>query len=188
MSEGIRGPIIVFDNFFTSDQCSDIIQYAKRNEGIKAKVGGDGTDKQGVLDENIRKNNLYNISSNYYAAAAMTGAAMNVNHDVFKFNITHAHQSDLLEYGPGGKFNPHIDSFISANAQDTRKLTTLLILNNEYEGGELSVYHQNGKATFTNKNKGALIIFPSYMTHGVVPVTSGIRYSMVNWLLGPSFI
>jgi len=182
-----RSQIIIFDNFLNSRQCAETIEYAKTTANAqKAQIGGEAS--KGVVDENVRKNNLYNISNNYSTAAAMTGAALNINHEIYKFNITHAHQTDLLEYESGGKFNPHIDTFFVSNTPDMRKLTTLVILNDEYEGGELTVYGENSEVKLTRKNKGTLIIFPSFMMHGVTPVTSGIRYSMVNWLLGPSFV
>lgn len=31
------------------------------------------------------------------------------------------------------------------------------------------------------------IVFPSFMPHGVEPVTKGIRYSVVTWMVGPYF-
>ena len=40
---------------------------------------------------------------------------------------------------------------------------------------------------YLNKEKGTVLIFPSYMVHGVEPVTKGIRYSAVTWLVGPYF-
>jgi predicted 2-oxoglutarate/Fe(II)-dependent dioxygenase YbiX len=37
------------------------------------------------------------------------------------------------------------------------------------------------------QEKGTILVFPSYMVHGVEPVTKGIRYSCVTWFLGPYF-
>ena len=37
------------------------------------------------------------------------------------------------------------------------------------------------------KARGALIVFPSFVLHRVVPVTSGIRKSLVVWVAGPEF-
>jgi predicted 2-oxoglutarate/Fe(II)-dependent dioxygenase YbiX len=31
------------------------------------------------------------------------------------------------------------------------------------------------------------LIFPSFILHGVEPVTSGIRRSIVSWMIGPWF-
>ena len=36
--------------------------------------------------------------------------------------------------------------------------------------------------------KGSIIVFPSFMWHRVTPVTSGLRYSLVNWNCGDPWI
>lgn len=182
MSDGIRGPVVIFDKFLTPEQCRETIEYGKQYPKQKAKIS------DGVLDETVRKNNIYSVSSNRGTPAMMTGAAFNINWDIFKFDITHVSQSDLLEYYPGGLFKNHIDTFLKKDWNETRKLSTLIILNNEYEGGELVINHQSGSVTVTKENMGDLIVFPSTMQHGVYPVKSGVRYSMINWLLGPSFV
>ena len=37
------------------------------------------------------------------------------------------------------------------------------------------------------KKKGTLLIFPSYLRHRVLPVTSGVRRSLVAWFWGPKW-
>ena len=42
--------------------------------------------------------------------------------------------------------------------------------------------------TFTNpsfRDKGAVVVFPSWVRHRVTPVTRGTRYSAVAWFNGP---
>jgi PKHD-type hydroxylase len=39
----------------------------------------------------------------------------------------------------------------------------------------------------TARKKGTMIVFPSYLYHQVIPVTKGIRKSLVWWLNGPHF-
>jgi hypothetical protein len=36
-------------------------------------------------------------------------------------------------------------------------------------------------------DQGTAIFFPSYVKHGVKPVTKGTRYSLVCWVVGPNF-
>ena len=40
---------------------------------------------------------------------------------------------------------------------------------------------------YGSRKKGSLILFPAYLGHRVRPVTSGVRYSIVTWILGNSF-
>ena len=35
--------------------------------------------------------------------------------------------------------------------------------------------------------RGSVLFFPSWVWHRVKPVTSGIRYSLVNWIQGTPF-
>jgi PKHD-type hydroxylase len=69
------------------------------------------------------------------------------------------------------------------------KLTAILNISTEaYEGGdfELIVTSLDSPVTIP-KEKGKLIIFPSFLFHRVTPVTRGVRKSLVSWIYGPKF-
>ena len=76
-----------------------------------------------------------------------------------------------------------------------RKLSMIINLTdpNEYKGGELQFDFRNeaaGKNIHTceaMKEKGSIVIFPSFVWHRVTPVTEGTRYSLVNWIVGKNF-
>jgi len=38
-----------------------------------------------------------------------------------------------------------------------------------------------------SRDLGTMVIFPSYVPHRVVPVTSGTRKALVVWAAGPAF-
>ena len=61
----------------------------------------------------------------------------------------------------------------------------------DFEGGDLEFYDyappgRKDKILKTNdmKQKGTIITFPSFVIHRVLPVTKGIRYSLVIWHKG----
>ena len=54
----------------------------------------------------------------------------------------------------------------------------------DYEGGEIEFM---GNLGLIKPNKGDCLVFPSYMTHRVLPVTKGQRNVLVGWLHGDSF-
>ena len=57
-----------------------------------------------------------------------------------------------------------------------------------YEGGEFEFPDDKEKFNVEDsKEQGTVIFFPSYMRHGVKPVTKGTRYSLVCWVKGPMF-
>ena len=62
----------------------------------------------------------------------------------------------------------------------TRKLSLSLLLNDDYEGGELEVFPNAPM----KRPKGTMIFFPSFQCHQVHPVTKGTRYSLVMWFSG----
>ena len=53
----------------------------------------------------------------------------------------------------------------------------------EYEGGDFEFDEVKTTADF--RSKGTVLVFPSYLRHRVLPVTSGIRRSLVAWFVGP---
>jgi Rps23 Pro-64 3,4-dihydroxylase Tpa1-like proline 4-hydroxylase len=68
----------------------------------------------------------------------------------------------------------------------TRKLSFSLQLSgpDEYEGGELQIMVQN-KLHTVPKDLGSIVIFDSRLKHRVRKVKSGVRRSLVGWVLGP---
>ena len=57
-----------------------------------------------------------------------------------------------------------------------------MYLNDSYEGGNLRFFGLDGM--FKNLGVGDILIFPSYLVHMVEPVTSGVRWVLVGWILG----
>lgn len=84
---------------------------------------------------------------------------------------------NIIKYGPGQHFQEHADhgwSYIST-------VSLVAYPNDDYEGGELSF----GKLGISFKPKaGDLYLFPStyLFSHRAMPVTSGIKYSIVTML------
>ena len=67
--------------------------------------------------------------------------------------------------------------------ESQRKLTFTLMLNDEYNGGELKLLQGEKIET----KKGKLNVFPSFLPHCVTPVTKGTRYVIFGWFYGPNF-
>lgn len=72
-----------------------------------------------------------------------------------------------------------------------RKLSAVIMLSDpsEYEGGEFQIMNPHSPpetALNTLKlDKGSIILFPSFISHRVMPVTSGQRRTLVYWFVGP---
>ena len=120
----------------------------------------------------------------------------------WKYNIKAAEPTQLTRYHKGGFYNLHRDGVgdhLSAYENPTnaylhghvRKLSMSVMLNDNFEGGAFEfASYSKGKCKITpiEATAGSVIVFPSGMEHRVAPITKGIRYSLVVWFLGPSFV
>ena len=168
---------------------------------IQKKINDQNLEwENGTVDDevgsNSRKSNICWICEDDFRKTLFS--AVN-DHNRFYWN----YDLDLLEplqygiYPEGGYYNWHIDSWQESininNKPHNRKLSFTIFLNDpdEYDGGELDIevdgpqkdlrYH-----TF-KRSMGTIILFKSSSWHRVRPVTSGIRKSLVGWVLGPPF-
>lgn len=114
------------------------------------------------------------------------------NDRIFKFDLTRmAENLQYTEYEESyqGHYSWHYD--VGGNQIDSgRKLSIVVQLSDpsEYEGGELHIICGDDKEyNIAPKEKGTMIIFPSYLRHRVTPVTKGKRCSLVTWINGPPF-
>lgn len=93
------------------------------------------------------------------------------------------------EYSDGGRYCWHKDSGIDTNAppRPPRKISFSLQMSeaDAYEGGELQMLAED-RITFS-RDRGTMIIFPSYMMHRANIVTMGVRKSLAGWVTGPDF-
>lgn len=89
------------------------------------------------------------------------------------------------EYGVGGHYKWHIDTYVMSGAPKDRKVTVICLLNDprEFEGGQLEIKNVD----VTPMKKGDVVVFPSFIEHRVTPVTKGVRKTATMWLTGPAF-
>jgi predicted 2-oxoglutarate/Fe(II)-dependent dioxygenase YbiX len=83
-----------------------------------------------------------------------------------------------------------IDTVVQSEAnkaQYIRKLSFTLQLSHpdEYEGGELQLLYNHKDLITTPKEYGMLTIFDSRIPHRVRKIKSGMRKSLVGWMVGP---
>ena len=172
------------ENAIADVACDQMITKFESFESEKAEVGGGNT--QGTVNTEIRDVNKVQITNEIGIGATLTGIGLNMNNRAWKFDITHSNQTEYLRYDVDGHYKTHVDTYSLPTEKETRKITVLAFLNDDFEGGKL--YLENGnERTYPEQKKGTVIAFPSYMNHGVEPVTKGIRRSIVTWMVGPWF-
>jgi len=173
----------VFDNHLSHDFCNNLINtYSQDSINKEPPYIGNNT---GEIDKTIRDVKRVILPQNVGIGATLTSTGLNANQYWWQYHITHSNQTELLIYKPEGHYTQHVDTFHS-HSEETRKLTCLAFLNDDYEGGKFFI-NADGRVFYPPQSKGTVLVFPSYMIHGVEPVTTGTRYSAVTWLVGPYF-
>ena len=172
---------------FTPEQCQLIIN-AGRSEPVQdGQVGGGAA---GVVDTKTRTSHIswipFNKMPEMYSTLEQIVNKTNNNHFGFD-GVKITEQAQYTEYPAGGFYDWHIDSdIVGMNEPPVRKIsmTCLLSHESEFEGGGLELM-SDGK--IARPKQGQAIFFASYIRHRVIPITKGIRKSLVMWFGGPSF-
>ena len=108
----------------------------------------------------------------------------------FQFNLSWNGLIYENRYSPdNGNHNWHRDEqFITTGPH--RKLSMVIQLTdpNDYEGGNFEFVPEIPKPTEnTLRQRGTVLVFPSYIKHRAAPVTKGQRSSLAAWVEGPGF-
>jgi predicted 2-oxoglutarate/Fe(II)-dependent dioxygenase YbiX len=91
----------------------------------------------------------------------------------------------ILKYDKTQEYKRHNDTGLYR--LDRYKTLIIQLSNeNEYEGGELCIFH-NDETITTSKEIGNVVIFDSSLDHCANKIKEGIRYSMVFWLTIDNF-
>jgi len=169
-------------NSISRNSCQQMIEKFEQQELEQAMVGV----LSGDLNTDVRHAERLVIPNEIGIGATLTGMGLNINKKAWNFDITHSNQSEFLRYGIDGNYKSHVDTAVNPNQKECRKLTVLAFLNDDFEGGRF--YIENSFERFyPEQEAGTVLVFPSFLKHGVEPVTKGVRRSIVTWMVGPWF-
>jgi predicted 2-oxoglutarate/Fe(II)-dependent dioxygenase YbiX len=185
MVDSLDKYIVCVENVVPHDLCDAILEeYDNSAEWAKARVGAGGridTEVRNLSGINISNNELkvrVDIRNNLDSALFQSaGGAIQSYLEVFEnCKIDEDTGYELLRYKTGEFYKEHVDHFKAM----PRIVSCSFSLNNEYEGGEFSFFNNELKIRV---DKGSAIMFPSNFMypHQILPVTSGVRYSIVTW-------
>jgi PKHD-type hydroxylase len=172
---------------FTLEQCQLIINAGRAEPQQTAQVGGTAG---GTVDTKTRTSHI-----SWIPFAKMQEMYKVIENIMLKTNSNHfgfdgmrlTEPAQYTEYPTGGFYDWHIDSDVNcANEPPIRKIsmTCLLSPESEFEGGGLELM-SDGK--IVRPKQGQAIFFASYIRHRVIPISKGVRKSLVMWFGGPSF-
>lgn len=178
-----------YDDILSEKECEAIIEGYKSFANDVAKIGEKNNDNTGI-NTSIRNVNKVDLPTHKGIGAILTAAGINANRQRWNFDIDGPNQCEFLRYpAGGGRYKGHLDTFLikdDFHMNECRKLTVLAFLNDDFTGGKF--FLQTGSERFyPPQKKGTVLVFPSFLLHGVEDVESGERYSVVSWLVGPWF-
>lgn len=179
-----------FTDVFTEEEIEFINQWGEAFEQLPGEIGS--SEELTIVDE-IRKSVIswipYQSGTEWIydrlaECAIIANKEMDWNFHLSGFGdemqYTKYFGTDKGHYSWHGDIGPGVPH---------RKLSIVVQLSNEtdYEGGIVQL-SKGSHTVDVPKLKGTVIIFPSFVLHRVLPVTSGERRSLVSWVSGPRMI
>ena len=163
-----------------------------------------------VVDKSIRDSHNSWIPESHWITGWLWYYVEKINRKNFVYDITDFDAGTLqyTHYGPDQYYTWHSDDDVSRlhkpdalistftdksqddiiiNSEYVRKLSFSLQLSDpdQYTGGELEFLDNSGKTMFAPKQRGTMVVFDSRLKHRVRRVKSGLRKSIVGWVVGP---
>ena len=173
-------------NFLSKQECGDFIKRIDNDCVKKVKdvyYGKDSNPKYkqdpAVCNLNVAVYDDLEMLNKYWMAVKIA------NQVHYKYDIGGLHRNEYTghRYNVGDWYTPHAD-FHWIDKYSVNKLTCVVFLNDDYEGGEFHFF--DGKVI--EPKVGKLIIHPAFAGHGVKPVKKGSRYSCLAWGVGDTFV
>jgi len=185
----IKNFIKIYDEVLPWNVVSNLIRFANISKFDETKVG-----EETRIDFNVRRtytlplSNLNNSFSNIHWFNLLHSffnknlIQYKVDNNILDYEYRNISNIEILKYENTGFYTWHVDHFSAI----PRTMSCILLLNNDYEGGNLCFRNPDGSGEWEVEVKpNRMIIWPSNFLypHTVKPVTKGKRYSVVAWAL-----
>lgn len=181
-------PFVIWRGGFTKEECESIRQVG---ELISFAAGRIGDSNASTENPDIRVTDvawIQPVEGSKWIFDKMNSLIGRINFDKFQMQLDRFDGFQYSKYEPGAHYDWHVDTTNSPRSGLFRKLSLVLFLSDpaEYKGGEL-LLNNNGNQENSMSLKpemGDLIVFYSHVPHKVVPVSKGLRLTLVTWALG----
>jgi PKHD-type hydroxylase len=181
---------VVCENVFTHAELDNIEQYGDSLHQQQAKLAGEGwTPGSGATQIRITRIAALTFKPEIkWLYDRMQAIIRKVNQQVYRFDLegfAEAFQYTVYHGTEGGHYDWHIDW--GPNPVQ-RKLSVSVQLTDpgQYDGCDLE-FHGARQIEVAPRDRGAVIVFPSFIQHRVTPCTRGTRKAIVAWTTGPQF-
>jgi len=183
----------IYDHVMPYPVLSNLLKYCNYINYEKARVIGNETgsiEKSDVRNAQIKTLSNFNTEltemhwNNYLFNLFQNGLNRYWDdNNLPKYNnVKYSENISILKYENTGFYKWHTDH----NWKAPRNVSMILLLNNDYGGGNLCFKEpREDNEIVIDKKPNRLIVWPSNFLypHTVKPVTKGTRYSVVCWAL-----
>lgn len=173
--------------YFSSDDCDLIIEQGLALERMQAHLGA---ERQ--VDRSVRSTSIgfYNNQDpqHHWLFVRIEQAVRSINRDFWNFTIDELECLQFASYDQVGDFyTAHMD--MRPDPLRMRKLGISVQLSepDSYQGNDLRLYRFGDRWDLAPRDRGSIVVFPSYLIHEVTPLITGTRLSLVSWAQGPAF-
>lgn len=176
----------LIENFLSKEECEAIIKI------------GESTDLQRLKSVNQNNDSSYTLSTNEDYFHKRSGSYLREDElTIPEINSVINKTLSFLKNNPPFKgieyesvraltFNKYVEGDFLKSHRDRHEiefgatLTIIYQLNDDYEGGEV-VYEIEQKEYTLPKKQGSIFLFEPNIKHGVLKLSSGVRYSLNMW-------
>ncbi len=180
----------VWDGLFTSEELDRIEAHGDSLTLMRGGVSVDGAQDRTSYDDVrvVQEALMPPAPESLWLYDRLERIVRSLNKEVYQFDLygfSEPFKYMVYQGKDGGHFDWHVDNGVLPSP---RKLSASLQLTDGalYEGCDLEIHGGHPMAT-APRNRGALVLFPSYVLHRVTPIRSGTRKALVIWSTGPQF-
>jgi len=188
----------LYEDLFSKEEVEYIHKVFDDKSRHDATVGS-GSEKE--LNTIVRKSRVSFHSDEDLNSLLNLKIGYAIQQANWKYDITLMESPQYTIYNADGShYEYHVDNFNNAKESTIRKISCSILLSDshDYQGGQFQFIQYkwsrkdnkliSSPITISNlKSKGSALLFPSFTYHRVLPVTKGIRKSLVIWLRGPDW-
>lgn len=181
---------VYVDNLFSNEELKKI-QLNSENKNL-SESNTSGIGPKNTKNTKIRKSDIRYLWSekeeNSWIFERIGKIINDTNNNWFGYKLDYLENLQYTVYKSNQKqfYKSHVDTIFNNFSNTTRKLSFSLLLNDNFNGGDLNLFYSSNPIT-VEKKIGRIYFFPSYTLHEVTPVTRGTRKSLVGWVRGPHF-
>jgi predicted 2-oxoglutarate/Fe(II)-dependent dioxygenase YbiX len=195
MIENPLSYILIRPNIINSQGVQEIIRHIQSSTAEDLSVfDPEETNLTGktswIVDKKTRDTQIVPMDNLYPKIEDLfRNTVKNIINPFYEIQVTSSEIPQILSYGIGGHYSPHIDGesiWMTPRGEKIwkkstdRDLSIVFFLNNDFGGGDFVFPDLKVRV---RPEPGMMVCFPSnhHYMHGVEPVTKGKRYSIVSW-------